>query len=625
MIVPSHLVRLLGIFIFLIFSLVYAFSQSCQGELGLELFFEDFGSGSGPGPSLPPGTTTYTYGRIGGGNYVVTNTTGINGSLWHDAPDHTPDDTDGYCLLFDASADPGIFYKRLFEDLCENTEYIFSCYVANIVRPFACGGNSIEPDLKFSLYDPTTMMELGSVTTGGIATTEEMTWNQYSISFNTNQSQADILIEVTNNAPGGCGNDLAIDDFKFNICNPVKEQEFDLCTLPGNSIQVGDEIYSSPGFYQTIIDLPNSCNDSIIYTTLTGDEPNNTNQFISLCPGDSIDINGVFYSNNTIIIDTISANGSCIETLSYIIRIEEEVSTLDQIYLCAGEGILISDNWVYEEGIYPDTLVSSKGCDSFVVYDVEIVPEVEFTITSEKSCWNSDDGTIILEHIDGGVLPYTFFIDDIEYSFRDSFNNISPGNHSFTIQDGNNCVFSETIEVAEIPEFQLIYSSVFLPCESDSILLTVDLVNADHDQVQWNWSTGYSGDYSYISTPDDITLEVSNQCQTRTEQIDVQTEQFELNQLMYIPNAFTPNSDGTNDCFKVYPTEDVDVLDFHIQIFDRWGNLIYESLDINFCWDGFFKGSPMNPGVYTWWLNTKVSTCRQEIEFIEKGDFTIIL
>ena len=188
-------------------------AQDCEGQVGLEIFFEDFGSGIGPGPELPPGTTTYNYGSIGGGNYVVTNTTGLNGSLWHNAPDHTPGDSNGYCLLFDASSSPGLFYARLFEDLCPNTNYTFSCYVANVVSPSACGGNSIEPNLKFSLLDPNTMAELGSVTTGGIPTTNEINWNQYSISFTTNPGQVEILIEIRNNANGGCGNDLAIDDF----------------------------------------------------------------------------------------------------------------------------------------------------------------------------------------------------------------------------------------------------------------------------------------------------------------------------------------------------------------------------------------------------------------------------
>ena len=73
-------------------SSIPSLAQTCDGIPGMNIFFEDFGSGSGPGPSLAEGITTYNYGGIGGGRYVVTNTTGLNGNLWHNAPDHTPGD-----------------------------------------------------------------------------------------------------------------------------------------------------------------------------------------------------------------------------------------------------------------------------------------------------------------------------------------------------------------------------------------------------------------------------------------------------------------------------------------------------------------------------------------------------
>ena len=364
--IPGRTISILWIHVCLVISSAQLSAQNCDGELGAQLFFEDFGSGSGPGPSLPEGTTTYNYGSIGGGNYVVTNSTGLNGSLWHNAPDHTPDDVNGYCLLFDASSNPGTFYNRLFEDLCPNTDYTFSCFVANIVRPFACDGNSIEPNLKFSLFDPSSMIELGAISTGDIETTDEMTWNQYSISFSTNQNQEAILIEITNNASGGCGNDLAIDDFSFNICNPVYQQEFDLCDLPSNMIQVGTEVYSSPGVYETVISLPDLCYDSIVYTTLIANGLTNTNQYVTFCDGDSITIDGVTYYSDAIVIDTISGSEYCTESITYIIEEIEIPTTTEQIYLCGEDSIFISGTWITEAGSYQDTLISYQGCDSVV-------------------------------------------------------------------------------------------------------------------------------------------------------------------------------------------------------------------------------------------------------------------
>lgn len=65
----------------------------------------------------------------------------------------------------------------------------------------------------------------------------------------------------------------------------------------------------------------------------------------------------------------------------------------------------------------------------------------------------------------------------------------------------------------------------------------------------------------------------------------------------FIPNAFTPQSDGKNDVFmpKIMGVED-----YHFMIFDRWGQLFFETRDINAGWDGRFKGDLCQEDVYVW-------------------------
>lgn len=65
----------------------------------------------------------------------------------------------------------------------------------------------------------------------------------------------------------------------------------------------------------------------------------------------------------------------------------------------------------------------------------------------------------------------------------------------------------------------------------------------------------------------------------------------------YIPNVFSPNDDGENDYFSVFGS---DILTLWIAVYDRWGDLLFESSDIDAHWDGTFRGKPVNPGVYTW-------------------------
>ena len=54
-----------------------------------------------------------------------------------------------------------------------------------------------------------------------------------------------------------------------------------------------------------------------------------------------------------------------------------------------------------------------------------------------------------------------------------------------------------------------------------------------------------------------------------------------------IPNAFTPNDDGLNDFFKPFPST---VTDYKMNIFNKYGEKVFESFDISIGWDGYFKG-----------------------------------
>src|SRR5690606_14147688 len=65
---------------------------------------------------------------------------------------------------------------------------------------------------------------------------------------------------------------------------------------------------------------------------------------------------------------------------------------------------------------------------------------------------------------------------------------------------------------------------------------------------------------------------------------------------LLIPNAFTPNSDGQNDIFKVVNISDQKILDF--KIFNRWGTVLYRTTDVHAGWDGTYKGQQQPFGVY---------------------------
>lgn len=71
--------------------------------------------------------------------------------------------------------------------------------------------------------------------------------------------------------------------------------------------------------------------------------------------------------------------------------------------------------------------------------------------------------------------------------------------------------------------------------------------------------------------------------------------QVKVRELLFAPNAFTPNQDGDNDYFWISVTN---IVDFKIIIFDRWGKILYESRDTQFKWDGTYMNEPVQCDVF---------------------------
>lgn len=67
--------------------------------------------------------------------------------------------------------------------------------------------------------------------------------------------------------------------------------------------------------------------------------------------------------------------------------------------------------------------------------------------------------------------------------------------------------------------------------------------------------------------------------------------------ILFIPNAFSPNGDGVNDVFYIYGSG---IKEINFRIFDRWGELVFETSELNIGWDGTFKGKMVNQGVYVY-------------------------
>jgi gliding motility-associated-like protein len=70
--------------------------------------------------------------------------------------------------------------------------------------------------------------------------------------------------------------------------------------------------------------------------------------------------------------------------------------------------------------------------------------------------------------------------------------------------------------------------------------------------------------------------------------------------IVYVPTAFTPNGDGANEVFQAYPSKDAEVLS--MMIYNRWGNLVFQSINGTDGWNGLVNGKIVSPDVFVYWL-----------------------
>ena len=196
-----------------------AYSQNCTSGLGAQIINYTFGTTAvNPGAALAPGITDLQYTTAPcppDGSYTIVNqTNGCFGNGWVTMNDHTGN-TNGCFMLVNASLQPNTFYTDTISNLCEGVTYEFGAWVINVV---AVTGNYIEPNLTF-LVRSTNGTVLQSNNTGDIPMSGTQ-WNYYSFFFTVPAGNSSVVFSIRNNAPGGSGNDLALDDISLRPVGP---------------------------------------------------------------------------------------------------------------------------------------------------------------------------------------------------------------------------------------------------------------------------------------------------------------------------------------------------------------------------------------------------------------------
>ncbi|HHM20681.1 MAG TPA: gliding motility-associated C-terminal domain-containing protein [Bacteroidetes bacterium] len=174
------------------------------------------------------------------------------------------------------------------------------------------------------------------------------------------------------------------------------------------------------------------------------------------------------------------------------------------------------------------------------------------------------------------------------------------------------CRSTDTVMVDFQPGPDSIFTSDYI-CEGQGIWF-----DASFPGASYLWNNGSTLPRLKAVTPGPYSVEVTvNGCLFKEATLLRACEEC-----LYIPNIFSPNGDGINDVFRTFPA--CDLTDYHQRIFDRWGNIVFESFSPNQHWDGNFNGQKANPGTYIYFIEYLLHNNQQPLPQMQTGTVTII-
>lgn len=166
------------------------------------------------------------------------------------------------------------------------------------------------------------------------------------------------------------------------------------------------------------------------------------------------------------------------------------------------------------------------------------------------------------------------------------------------------CTASDTIHVSFLSTVDLGRTASL--CDIDGGLV----LDAGNPGSQFEWNTGETSQTITVEEAGTYWVNVINASNCPLHDTIEVTGALGAD-VLYVPNCFTPNGDGKNEFFCVVGPG---ISDMHMQIFNRWGQLIFESNAVNDCWDGTYKGQVVQEDVYVVKLHYK-STCTAGLEY----------
>ena len=256
-------------------------------------------------------------------------------------------------------------------------------------------------------------------------------------------------------------------------------------------------------------------------------------------------------------------------------------------------------------GLYQVTATDQCGASTVATAEIELLAPPQVQLFSPEALCPDESGT--LEAISPNADNYQWSDGSILATAAAT----GPGEYNLRVS--NACGVFDTawaISARPLPEVAIRGDSTICPGE----IKTLEAFAQETDELVW--SNGQRGAEVTVTRPGSYAVEARNGCGAATATILLQA--LGCPNCFYVPSAFSPNDDGRNDTFL--PGMGCMAEGYRLQVFSRWGSLLFESDDPARGWDGRFQGKPMPAGLYTWSLSYQLG----REQFREAGEVLLL-
>lgn len=624
---PEIAMRYFFVIVLLLTLPFFANAQLCQGSLGDPVVNITFGTDASQSTTFTATNyISYNYDCPNDGFYTLeSSTSNCFGSSWHTlSEDHTPNDVRGRMMVVNASYAAGDFYVDTVLNLCSNTTYELAAWVVNVLKPSACSGNGIKPNLTFSI-EKTDGTILKSVNSGDIPATSSPSWKQYGFFFQTPEDVTNVVLRLTNNTGGGCGNDLALDDITFRPCGAkviasvtgLNVDSIDICEGVIKQFQLAAALsgeYANPaGQWQASIDSGKTWRDisgeSTLALNVKVDSTTPAQEYLyrlGVSEQNNISLSSCRIISNVVAINVnakpdpaASNNGPLCEGNDLTLQTSGGIKYLwkgPNDYTSTDATATISKASLKNKGTYTVTVTYANTCVNSASTVVDINPVPKAVVSNSVS---------ICEGVTTGLTASggTFY----EWNPGVGLSNPNIANPSaspadstiyvVTVGDGAGCTDTASVAVNVLKKPGADAGPDVSVVSGSSIELKGSVAGSD---VTYYWTPNifidnYQSLTPTVSPPRDTTytLHVKSNagCGVAEDAVFVR-----VYQKVIVPNAFSPNGDGINDVWKIealdaYPRAEV-------MVFNRYGQVVTKRKGSAKPWDGTYQGEPIPVGTY---------------------------